>query len=336
MDGSAQKLKPPPHCPHGGARAQGGAMGDASARSPHGSNGASGSLLRTFVGPYAAAGDKLGTSVATLGTNVLVGTPYDDTQARDGGAVFLFDGATGTVLQTLLDPGMAASDFFGVSLATIGSSVVVGAIGTDLGARDAGAAYLLDPCACDSCQACAPILGCVPALATTCRRPVVPGKAALLLTNKNKGAAKRALSWKWSRGAATTTQELGDPRARTSYALCIYDQAGGALTEQLQATVPAGGSCRGKPCWRATGTKGFRFLDKQGTTLGIKKILLQAGEAGKARIAVKAKGPALGLPALPLSPPVSVQLKTPEGPCWEASYAAPRVNTASRFKARSD
>ena len=41
------------------------------------------------------------------------------------------------------------------------------------------------------------------------------------------------------------------------------------------AVAPAGGSCAGKPCWKATGTTGFAYKDKLGTLAGVRKILVK-------------------------------------------------------------
>jgi hypothetical protein len=106
-------------------------------------NGTTGSLLRTFLNPTPAPGDQFGSSVAISGNNVLVGTPLDDTGATDAGAAYLFDGTTGSLLRTFLNPTPAGGDAFG-SVAISGNNVLVGAPNDDTGATDAGAAYLFD------------------------------------------------------------------------------------------------------------------------------------------------------------------------------------------------
>lgn len=101
-------------------------------------------LLQSFLDPTPAIEGHFGSSVASVGGNVLVGNPDDDTGATNSGAVYLFDGASGTLLQIFLNPTPATSDSFGSSVAGVGGNVLVGAYGDDTGAPNTGAAYLFD------------------------------------------------------------------------------------------------------------------------------------------------------------------------------------------------
>jgi hypothetical protein len=48
-----------------------------------------------------------------MGNNILIGAPDEDTAgAADAGAAYLFDGLTGSLLQTFLNPSPAALDHF--------------------------------------------------------------------------------------------------------------------------------------------------------------------------------------------------------------------------------
>jgi hypothetical protein len=51
---------------------------------------------------------------------------------------------------------------------------------------------------------------------------------------------------------------------------------------------------------------------------------------------VKGKGALLALPALPIADgdEIVVQLHNSLGACWEASFDAPRANTADRYRSR--
>ena len=80
-------------------------------------------LLRTFQKPTPVANDNFGYSVAAVGSNVLVGASRDDTGASNAGAAYLFDSSTGALLRTFLNPTPAASDYFGCSVAAVGSNV---------------------------------------------------------------------------------------------------------------------------------------------------------------------------------------------------------------------
>lgn len=107
-------------------------------------DGSTGALLRTFHNPTPAEGDRFGISIAAVGNNVLIGADCDDTGASDAGAAYLFDGSTGELLLTFLNPTPAEDDYFGSSVAAIGNDVLIGAGGDDTGALGAGAAYLFE------------------------------------------------------------------------------------------------------------------------------------------------------------------------------------------------
>jgi drug/metabolite transporter superfamily protein YnfA len=100
----------------------------------------SGGLLRVYRKPNPAAEDNLGASVALFGNNVLAGAPGDNTGKT--GAAYLFENATTTLLQPLLNPSPADDDQFGFALAASGDRYLIAAPGDHNGANDGGAAYL--------------------------------------------------------------------------------------------------------------------------------------------------------------------------------------------------
>ena len=79
--------------------------------------------------------DWFGLSVAAIGTDkVIVSADFDDTWATNTGSAYIFDVATGTLLQTINNPFPDDSDFFGVSVAAIGTDkVIVSAESDDTG-----------------------------------------------------------------------------------------------------------------------------------------------------------------------------------------------------------
>ena len=105
--------------------------------------------------------------------------------------------------------------------------------------------------------------------------------------------------------------------------------------------MPAGGSCDGKDCWKATGKpaspSGFAYKDKLAASDGVRSLALRANEAGKAKLALEARGE--NLPSLDLGAglvaPVTAQLVHEGGMCWGASFEAAdaKKNDASLFKA---
>jgi len=105
---------------------------------------ASGELVRAFRNPNPDDYDLFGQALASVGSDVLIGAPFDDTAAANGGAVYLFDPARRSPLQTFTDPHPRAGDFFGAALATSGSWIFVGAPFDDSAGPDAGAVYMFD------------------------------------------------------------------------------------------------------------------------------------------------------------------------------------------------
>ena len=111
-----------------------------------------GSLLATFVNPNPAPGapgsfDNYGTSVAFLGSDVLVGA-NQETIGPTIGAVYLFDGdpsspTFGNLLETFLPSSVA--DHFGAAVAAFGGDILIGAFRDDTSGFETGAVYLVDP-----------------------------------------------------------------------------------------------------------------------------------------------------------------------------------------------
>ncbi len=115
--------------------------------------------------------------------------------------------------------------------------------------------------------------------------------------------------------------------------MCVFDQAGARLVPSSR--VPAGGGCGTRACWKAVGTKGFKYKDSERTPAGIDGLGLTSGLTGKAKITLTGKG-ALRMAALGLTTPARVQLHADNEQCWEAGYSAATRNTTDQFKAKSD
>ncbi len=110
-------------------------------------NISTGERLLTFPNPHPGPepGDQFGRAVAAVGRNVLIGAAFDDTEAADSGAAYLYEGTTGQLLLELWDPTPSFNDGFGRSVASLGNNMLVGAYQKQVGAAvDAGKAYLLN------------------------------------------------------------------------------------------------------------------------------------------------------------------------------------------------
>ncbi|MCH7984763.1 MAG: hypothetical protein IIC28_12430, partial [Chloroflexi bacterium] len=107
-------------------------------------NGTSWSLQQKLAASDAAAGDTFGNSVAISGDTVVVGAPLDSDAGTDSGSAYVFvrSGTSWSQQAKLTAGDAAAGDFFGVSVAISGDTVVVGApFDADAGA-DSGSAYV--------------------------------------------------------------------------------------------------------------------------------------------------------------------------------------------------
>jgi hypothetical protein len=122
-------------------------------------SGASGSVLWTLASPQEEPGGNFGFSVSGAGDvnndgydDVVVGAGAEDpgTSPSAAGRAYVFDGQTGTVLDTLISPNEEATGLFGKSVSSAGDvdndgydDTIVGAYREDVGGVvDAGRAYV--------------------------------------------------------------------------------------------------------------------------------------------------------------------------------------------------
>ena len=187
----------------------------------------------------------------------------------------------------------------------------------------AGGACAGVPVACGPCMVCDVGRGCVAAPATGCRASLVPSGSRLVLRNE----PEEQVSWTWPRGAATLA-EFGDPVGRDDYTLCVFGGSDRSAV-LLRAVARAGGTCAGRPCWTASGTRGYRYHDALAPA-GLTRLRLTAGADGKAKIKLLGKGEHLDPPPLPTATPLTVQLRGSTDACWETFYPAENVTQDAR------
>jgi cysteine-rich repeat protein len=173
--------------------------------------------------------------------------------------------------------------------------------------------------------------------APECRGSIRAGRTLLVVKNTARDGSDR-LAWKWASGEATSMADFGDPvGGATDYALCVYERSGGPPRRFMSVGVPGGGTCRGRPCWKAT-SSGFRYKDPDRASDGVTLVFLREGEDGNARIKLRAVGVDLDPPALGfMHSTIVAQLQNSDGECWEASYSGPfQRNTTKQFRDRGD
>jgi hypothetical protein len=90
------------------------------------------------------------------------------------------------------------------------------------------------------------------------------------------------------------------------------------------------------PRWKSGTRRRYRYYDGTGSAAGVRKLVLQAGSTGEAKVRVRARGVNVDFPALPLAPPLRVQLVGDDGgglECWEAQFATLGTNTEIKVEA---
>ena len=172
----------------------------------------------------------------------------------------------------------------------------------------------------------------------SCAMPATPADSVLLLKDRTPDRHDLAL-WKWSAPGAPASGDLGDPLSGdpvsgTNYRFCIYDGTSALL---LRATIPAGGRCGVKACWKATPGVKLDYRDRELTPDGIARIAIQVGSTRPGKLSLKATGENLAMPALgAFALPLRVQLQADTGKCWEATFGTPSENSIAEFRARAD
>jgi cysteine-rich repeat protein len=186
-----------------------------------------------------------------------------------------------------------------------------------------------NPCTADTCDENADT--CAYTDVPPSNSCAAPGTTSLTF----KGGSKKSLTWKWGKGPLVQPSAFGNPTTdfANDFGVCIYDE-----TDQLVSSLraPAGPiTCNGKFCWKATGTKGYKYGDGDATPDGLTGMSVKAGDAGKSKMSAKGKGSALPLPSLPIPAAGSlrVQLRRSGGSeCWESLFAPPfGTNDGAQF-----
>ena len=99
--------------------------------------------LFPVLGPQ--SGVHFGNAVAADANFDVVGAPLSDVGGiTDTGQAFVYNASTGALIATLNNPTPATGDYFGVSVAVSGNTVVVGAEYDDTGSPNAGLAYVFN------------------------------------------------------------------------------------------------------------------------------------------------------------------------------------------------
>jgi len=184
----------------------------------------------------------------------------------------------------------------------------------------------------------APVPGCEAAPLPGC---LGAAQGKLDYNEKKAGKEKMKLQWKKVSGA-TTQGDFGDPvSGSTIVRMCIYDDADTLVASM--AVAKGGQSCAGKPCWKAKGTKGYGYGDKNNSADGVSKVGLGSGAAGKGKADAKGKNNApKGQDDLPIGVVAAltgntapkIQVVVSDGICIEATMSEVKKDEPTRYSAQ--
>jgi len=107
-------------------------------------DGATGTLIHTFINPTPAIHSGFGNRIAVAGSFIVIRAAFNVAASVDAGAVYVFDSSNFALIQTILNPSSDPEDDFGSFIATDSNNILVGASGNDTGGTDSGVAYLFD------------------------------------------------------------------------------------------------------------------------------------------------------------------------------------------------
>ena len=104
-------------------------------------DGTTGAFIRSFFNPTPENFEFFGNSLAASGNNVLGGAIRNIKGNSRVSAAYLFDGTTGGLPATFLNPNPSVQDSFANQVAVIGDSVLITSPSEPIG----GVAYLFQP-----------------------------------------------------------------------------------------------------------------------------------------------------------------------------------------------
>ena len=192
---------------------------------------------------------------------------------------------------------------------------------------------------CPLCETCVAPSGCAVGPKAGCQAVTTP-QAAFLELKDGTPSTNHKVTFKWTKGAATSFAQLGNPLTTDDYALCVFDMTGtpGLL---LKATAPASGTCAGKACWKQLGSttspKGWKYADKDATPDGLTLLQASSGAVGKAKMTVKGKGNNLPVGTFStLGSAITTQIQAENGTCWTAACSLVTKNAAGDFKCKGE
>ena len=182
-------------------------------------------------------------------------------------------------------------------------------------------------------------MGCRPTPLAGC---VVAGRAKLTISEKTAGQERLKTSLQ-ELNAALGLIDFGNPvSGPTRYDVCIHNQAG-ALVGQMTVNR-AQQTCGTRPCWKATGSVGYRYSDATASASGIRSIGTKSGSIGTGNVKVKGGNMvSVGQTSLPTGMTAAlsgntqavVQVITSDARCYQATLTTVTKNTPQQFTGKT-
>ncbi len=165
-----------------------------------------GDLVGTIVSPNPSADARFGSALALWGDALLIGAPFDDLNAVNAGAAYVFDVAGGTLRATVHNPGPGDGDQFGNAVALAGTTLLVGAWLDDGVQRDMGAVHVfVDPALATGPTTTTGTTTTVTTTTVTTTTGTTATTAATVTTTSTTGTTMVTTSTAVTSTAATTT-----------------------------------------------------------------------------------------------------------------------------------
>ena len=155
--------------------------------------------------------------------------------------------------------------------------------------------------------------------------PAVPRDDCLLAAKskiKIRGDDARAkkIVYRWKRGEALSSRDLGLPETPSGYAMCFYDDDAGTPTLVGRLAVPSGDQ------WHPSDSRTF-YRDSTGANTGVNKIKIKSGVAGRSVVSLFGRSEQLEIPDPATSdlyffsePSVVVQFSSTMDVCTESRF----------------
>ena len=189
-------------------------------------------------------------------------------------------------------------------------------------------------------------VGAIAAIAVpepNCAATPAPGcfamqKASLAIQEKKPGNEKLKIKLKKPE-QPLPDGALGDPLTTTTTSACLYD---GAETLVGELSVDPGGVCgtKAKPCWKAPGSGGFGYKDKEASSSGVLKF--KAKEKGTLQLTAR-NNEKKGQSAMPTgiaaalegATSARMQVVTSDAECFDAMLGTVKKADGIQFKAKT-